>query len=75
MHRHGPCCLAGPVTQDRLWWASTKRKARKHIAASGPEIRADLVARVRGQIAAGTYDTPERWEAALDRLSRSLQLS
>jgi hypothetical protein len=33
-----------------------------------------LVARVRHEIAAGTYDTAERWEAALDRLARSLQL-
>jgi hypothetical protein len=28
----------------------------------------DLIARVRREIAAGTYDTPEKWEAALERL-------
>ena len=33
-----------------------------------PEIRADLVARVRREIAAGTYETEEKWEIALDRL-------
>jgi hypothetical protein len=33
-----------------------------------------LVARVRKQIATGDYDTPERWDAALDRLSEKLQL-
>ena len=32
------------------------------------EIRADLVARVRNEIAAGTYETPEKLDAALDRL-------
>ena len=31
-------------------------------------IRWELVRRVRDDIAAGTYDTPERWEAALDQL-------
>jgi hypothetical protein len=37
------------------------------------EIRADLVERVRREIAAGTYDTPEKWDAALDRLLDRLQ--
>lgn len=32
-------------------------------------IRADLVRRVRGEILAGTYDTSEKLEAALDRLA------
>ena len=32
------------------------------------EIRADLVARVRSEIAAGTYETPEKLDAALDHL-------
>ncbi|MCI0684381.1 MAG: hypothetical protein L0Y71_19900 [Gemmataceae bacterium] len=31
-------------------------------------IRLELVERVRREIAAGDYDTPARWEAALDRL-------
>ncbi len=74
MYRHGPCCLAGPVTQDRPWWKSRPRKSRKRPKSADPEIRADLVARVRGEIAGGTYDTPERWEAALDRLARKLQI-
>jgi len=33
-------------------------------------IRHDLVARVRAEIAAGTYDTDERWRAAEDALLR-----
>ena len=36
-------------------------------------IRHDLVERVRREIAAGTYETPERWEAALDRLLEHLE--
>lgn len=36
------------------------------------DIRHDLVARVRREIRAGTYDTPEKLEAALDRLAERL---
>jgi negative regulator of flagellin synthesis FlgM len=37
-------------------------------AAESSEVRSDLVARVRGEIAAGTYETPEKLDAALERL-------
>lgn len=37
-----------------------------------PGIRVELVARVRREIAAGTYDTPEKWELALERLEEHL---
>jgi hypothetical protein len=37
-----------------------------------PDFRADLVARIRRQIAEGTYGTQEQWEIALDRLMRYL---
>lgn len=33
-----------------------------------PDIRQDRVAAIRAQIAAGTYETPEKISAALDRL-------
>jgi hypothetical protein len=35
-------------------------------------IRRDLVARVRREIAAGTYDTPKRLDAALRKLLNRL---
>ncbi len=69
MQFHGPCTLRGPLTLDRPWWMELRRAARKRSADS---VRADLVARVRRQIAAGTYDTPDRWEAALDKLAQRL---
>jgi hypothetical protein len=31
-------------------------------------FRAELVERVRREIAEGTYDTPEKWDLALSRL-------
>ena len=33
-----------------------------------PPVRLDLVRRVRQAIADGVYDTPEKWQGALDRL-------
>ena len=36
------------------------------------EIRHDLVARVRREIAEGVYDTSDKWEIALDRLLERL---
>lgn len=37
-------------------------------AAEAGGIRHDLVNRIRGEIAAGTYETPDKLDAALDRL-------
>ncbi|CAN5866152.1 hypothetical protein BH23PLA1_BH23PLA1_26150 [soil metagenome] len=38
-----------------------------------PEIRHERVEEIRRQIAAGTYETPEKIEKALDNLLRELQ--
>src|SRR5207249_243179 len=56
------CALAEP-------WAASPAPAGQTEAEA---IRHDLVERVRRQIEAGTYDTPERWEAALERLAQRL---
>jgi hypothetical protein len=37
------------------------------------EVRVGLVARVRREIAAGAYETPEKWEAAFDRLLEAVR--
>lgn len=39
--------------------------ARMHAM---PEVRTELVERVRGEIAKGTYDTPERFDLAVDAM-------
>lgn len=40
----------------------------------GPDgIRHELVARIRREIAAGTYDTEERWQAAEAELLRRIE--
>jgi len=33
-----------------------------------PEIRTELVERVRGEIAGGRYDTPEKMDLAIDAM-------
>jgi hypothetical protein len=43
--------------------------------AADPTIRHDLVARVRREIAAGIYETPEKLDAALARLLARCDLS
>jgi hypothetical protein len=82
MYRHGPSCLKGPVSRARRCWVYPGPEERTPETPSSPDlpaegptrgIRHDLVARVRAEIAAGTYDTPEKWEAALDRLVRHVQ--
>jgi hypothetical protein len=75
MHTHGPSCLPGPVTRDPDRW-SVPAGPDSHVNGDGARhdasIRQPLVQRVRREIAAGTYDTPEKLEAALDRLLRRL---
>jgi len=38
-----------------------------------PDVRKDLVARVKAEIAAGTYETPEKLDAAIERLLEDLR--
>jgi hypothetical protein len=73
MVNHGPNYLEGPVSRMSPWWASTcgSRHDDAHKDPRNSEdrpIRGELVDRVRREIAAGTYETPEKWQAALDRL-------
>jgi hypothetical protein len=71
MHTHGPSCLPGPITRDPDWW-SVPAGADSYPNTDAAPIRRSLVERVRREIAEGTYDTPERLEAALERLLRRL---
>ena len=80
-HVHGPHGVNGPHSRDGYGLKANKSSAvpadqldispageAAAAAAEGSELREDLVARVRSQIAAGTYETPEKLDAALDRL-------
>lgn len=41
---------------------------RENVPASAAETRADRLARIQREIAAGTYETPEKLEAAVERM-------
>ena len=70
MHTHGPSCLLGPISHKRRRWKNSSPPENR----PGDEgIRHDLVERIRQEIAAGTYDTPEKWAMALDQLFREVE--
>lgn len=60
---------AAPVDQLDLSSAATSANRLDSASpiAGGGEIRIDRVADIRRQIADGSYDTPEKMDAALDR--------
>jgi hypothetical protein len=63
-----------PVTLDEGAAVQTRSKKGTRMARGKrgrghtEGMRMDMVERVRSEIAAGTYDSEEKWEAALDRL-------
>jgi len=56
---------SGPI-QDELQISDAARLV--DASRDLPEIRQDLVTRIRSQIDAGTYETPEKLDVALGRL-------
>lgn len=58
---------------DRVEISQLARELAEQDRGEAP-IRQDLVDRVRAEIAAGTYDTPERLNGAIDGLVDDLRL-
>jgi hypothetical protein len=58
--------LAG--NQDAPEVVSAKLDASRRIVDDATETRQARIVRIRQEIAAGTYDTPEKMEIALERL-------
>ena len=69
MLRHKASCLSGPVSKSRRSWTQCVNKPPR----DENTIRADLIARVRREIADGTYDTPEKLAMALERMLNRLE--
>ena len=85
MFRHCPRCSEGSVSRTRGWssangaltapsdHAGEQASSCVSLPPRSSEIRTELVARVRRAIAKGCYETPEKWEAALELLCRRLR--
>jgi hypothetical protein len=50
------------------WWPKAETAGEEVPSLDDPDIRAGLVRRVRAELAAGTYDTPEKLAQAFDRM-------
>ena len=79
MQHLGPNGMGGPLRGTSVWWHgqnnATQPPSDEETSppAGGayeddPTIRKELVNRVRREIAEGVYDSPAKWEQALDRL-------
>ena len=82
MHEHGPDELIGPIRGTAAWWRgmgaqpdlpddgppAPKKIRKKRRSSDIPPLRNERIERIRREIADGTYDTQEKWEAALDCL-------
>ncbi|MEO1237219.1 MAG: flagellar biosynthesis anti-sigma factor FlgM [Planctomycetota bacterium] len=68
--RSGPAIAPASRGQDQLELSDAARVLAR--LADRPEVREDLVNRVRAQIEAGTYVTPEKIDAAVEGLDQDL---
>jgi hypothetical protein len=71
MYWYTSACLHDPQPEPCRCRLLRPPAATSHQS-GGEEIRLGLVQRVRQEIAAGTYDTAEKWETAIDRLLAQL---
>jgi len=79
-HVHGPHALQGPHTSRARATPGAQQASAPHSvdqldisaeaarASQAGEVRTDRVAEIRAQIASGSYETPAKLDAALDRL-------
>lgn len=67
MHQHGTTTVLS--TSGRMGRRVVKlTNIPTEIHREDKDIRHDLVARIRAEIAAGTYDTPEKFQSAFERM-------
>jgi len=61
---------AAPRSADRAEFSKAAQLLSK--LAELPDVRQDLIDRVRADIAAGTYETPEKLDQAIEKLMEDL---
>jgi anti-sigma28 factor (negative regulator of flagellin synthesis) len=57
----------------KIQWEMMLKKKATQAAGQPSDVRADLVERMKAEIAAGTYETPKRLDIAVDRLLDDLE--
>lgn len=75
-HVHGPHNLSGPHSPHSAKGPASRPQAVDQLdisaeaaaASQAGEVRTDLVNRIKGEIAAGTYETADKLDSALSRL-------
>jgi len=71
---HRPSRLKGPSKRARDWWSAPEDVAPPPQTTDHERpFRAALVARIRREIADGRYETPEKFEIALQRLLHQIE--
>jgi negative regulator of flagellin synthesis FlgM len=70
MLNHSAAAAAPADVSDVVEISAVARLAAK--VQQIPDVRTELVERVKAEIAAGTYETPERMEVAVNRLMEDL---
>ena len=65
---HAPRSTSAPARTQGADEVSISAAADAAVGSTDGVIRADLVARVRDQIAAGTYENAEKLDAAIERM-------
>jgi anti-sigma28 factor (negative regulator of flagellin synthesis) len=60
---------------DQVELSSVQRPVNVVSGSQTPGVRDELVRRVRAEIAAGTYDTPEKFDLAVRRAVRELDVT
>ena len=80
---HGSHAISGPHASKPQQTSASQHAAKDQVtlssaaqqvnqssdsAASGGDVRFDLVNRLRMEIAAGTYETPEKLDSALEKM-------
>jgi hypothetical protein len=64
---------SNPLTPSERFEEATMNPLDDELHRRERPIRWELVDRVRQEIADGTYETPEKWDVALDRLMDRLE--
>lgn len=62
-----------PIPRDEVSLSAAGKMAASQETTNVSDVRFDLVNRIRAEIAAGTYDTPDKMDVAFERMFASMK--